>query len=125
MENAGALDGREILVSGWVEHCERLFCELYASRRESRGRSWPVYYLSIGSSAWLDAFVRRNGPGRVTLRARFDARCVTDPRSGIIAACADRVSSLRPIALVAARGCRHFSQAGYSRAIQGRVRCAR
>lgn len=99
MENAGTLDGREIVVSGWIEECHRLSCTLYASRREAR-KDWPDYWLSIGSSGWFDSFAARNAPTRVTLRARFDARCVTDPASGIIALCADRVNSLAPIALV-------------------------
>jgi hypothetical protein len=99
MENAEALDGQEILVSGWVEECRRLSCTLYASRREAR-RTLPRYWLSIGRSAWFDAFARRHGPGRITLRARFDADCVTDPRSDVVALCADRVNSLSPLAVV-------------------------
>jgi hypothetical protein len=98
MESAEAFDGQEVLVSGWVEECQPLSCILYASRREGR-RDWPRYWLSIGSSTWFDAFARRNAPGPVTLRARFSARCVTDPRSGVIALCADRVNSLDPLAI--------------------------
>ena len=99
MENAEALDGREISVSGWVQECHSLSCSLYASRREAR-RQEPRYWLSIGSSPWFDAFARRNAPARVTLRARFDARCVSDPADGVIALCADRVRSLDPLAIV-------------------------
>jgi hypothetical protein len=98
MENAQAVDGKEILLSGWIEHCRPLACILYASRREARRKS-SRYWLSIGRSAWFDAFARRHGPGKITLRARFDARCVTDPRSGIIAVCTDRVNSLSPVAI--------------------------
>ena len=99
VENNQALHGQEIVVSGWLETCDRLSCPLYASRREAR-RNWPDYWLSIGSTAWFDAFAQQNGPGRVTLRARFDAGCVTDPAERVIAACADRARSLDPIALV-------------------------
>ena len=99
MEHAEALDGQEIIVSGWVEECLGLSCGLWASRAESR-RHLPRYWLSIGSSAWFDAFARRTTPGWVTLRARFDARCVTDPKTGVFVLCADRVRSLDPIAIV-------------------------
>jgi hypothetical protein len=99
MENAEAYDGREIIVAGWVEECRRLDCTLYASLNEAQKDS-PRYWLSIGRSRWFDAFVRRNGPIHVTMHARFDARCVTDPAEGIIAICAYRVNSLQPIALV-------------------------
>lgn len=99
MERAEALDGREIVVSGWVEECRRLSCPLFQSRREAR-REWPRYWLSVGSSPWFESFARRNVPGRMTLRARLDARCVTDPRTEVIALCSDRAGSLHPLAIV-------------------------
>ena len=100
MENAERYDGRIVTVSGWVETCERLSCSLFQSRREALQRRSPLYHLSIGSSPWFDAFARRSAPTRVTLRARFSARCVTDPRDDVIAICADRVRSLDPIGIV-------------------------
>lgn len=99
MENADALDGHEITVAGWIEYCHRLSCPLFASRREVR-RDRSDYWISIGRSAWFDAFAARNAPARVTLRARFDARCVVDPAEGVIAVCADRTDSLAPLAVV-------------------------
>ena len=99
MESAEALDGREITVSGWVEECRRLSCPLFQSRREAR-RTWPRYWLSVGGSPWFDSFASRNAPGRVTLRARLDARCVTDPRTEVFALCGDRAGSLHPLAIV-------------------------
>jgi hypothetical protein len=99
MERAEAYDGREIVVTGWIDRCERLSCALYASREEAKKES-PRYWLSIGASAWFDAFARRRAPGRITLRARLDDRCVTDPADDIIAICADRVNSLNPLAVV-------------------------
>lgn len=99
MENAEALDGREIVVSGWMEECMGLSCELWASRAESR-RHPPRYFLSIGSSTWFDALAQRSTPRQVTLRARFSAHCVTDPRADVIAACTDRPRSLDPLVIV-------------------------
>lgn len=99
VENAQALDGREIVVSGWIETCQRLSCPLYGSSEEV-GKDWPIYYLSIGPSRWFESFARRHAPTRVTLRARVDARCITDPATGAIAACADRANSLEPLGLV-------------------------
>ncbi|MGD9713054.1 MAG: hypothetical protein AB7V46_13425 [Thermomicrobiales bacterium] len=99
MENNERLDGREIVVSGWVEECRPLSCPLYASRREAH-RNGPRYWLSIGSSSGFDAFARDHAPGRVTLRARFRADCVNDPSGEAIAVCADRVNSLSPVAIV-------------------------
>lgn len=99
MEKTEALDGQEIVVTGWVRECRRFSCILYQSRRGSR-RDDRRYWLSIGASAWFDAFARRNLPGRVTLRARFDASCVIDPRDDVIALCTDRASSLGPLAIV-------------------------
>jgi hypothetical protein len=99
IENAQALDGREITVAGWIQACRHLSCSLHASAEEA-GRERPVYFLSIGRSGWFDAFARRNAPARIALRARVDARCITDPASGIIAACTDRPASLDPRGLV-------------------------
>ena len=98
VENARALDGQEIVVSGWIEQCQRLFCSLYDSSEEV-GKEWP-YFLSIGPSRWFDAFAERHAPTRVTLRARLNNRCISDPGRGNIAVCADRANSLEPLSLV-------------------------
>ena len=99
MENIELYDGREIVVTGWIDHCERLSCSLFASKAEVK-KEWPRYRLSIGTKAWFDEFASDRAPARITLRARFDARCVTDPRDNEIAICADRVNSLNPIAII-------------------------
>jgi len=67
MENARALDGQEIVVSGWLQQCQRLSCGIYASAKEAE-KDWP-YYLSIGSSRWFDTFAQRAAPTRIVLRA--------------------------------------------------------
>jgi len=98
VQNAHVLDGRVIVVSGWLEQCQPLSCGLYASAAEVRKDS--PYYLSIGSSRWFDAFARRAGPTNVVLRVRVHDRCISDPSIQVIAACADRAGSLEPLALV-------------------------
>ena len=97
VENARALDGQEILVTGWIDYCHRLSCPLFDSAEEV-GKDWP-YFLSIGRSSWFDSFARRHAPTRVTFRSRVDARCISDPATGVIAACADRANSLEPLGL--------------------------
>ena len=97
VENARALDGQEVVVTGWIEDCERLSCPLYASSEEV-GKDSP-YLLSIGPSRWFDDFARRNAPMRVNLRARVHARCITNPATGNIAVCADRSGTLEPLGL--------------------------
>lgn len=98
IENAEALDGQEITVTGWIEYCHRRSCPLFDSKPEARDDR-SEYWISIGASRWFDTFAARKAPGPVTLRAKFDASCVSDPASGIIAACADRADSLKPRAL--------------------------
>jgi hypothetical protein len=95
--NARALDGHVILVSGWIEECQRLYCSLYDSADEV-GKERP-YFLSIGPSRWFDSYVHQNAPVRVTLRARLNDRCISDPATDTIAACADRANSLEPLSL--------------------------
>jgi hypothetical protein len=95
VENAQALDGQEILVTGWIEYCHRLSCPLFHSAAEVEN-DWS-YYLSIGGSRWFDAFARRHAPTRVTLRARLNDQCITNPATQIIAVCADRSNTLEPI----------------------------
>ena len=102
IENAEALDGREILVSGWIEECNRLSCPLYGSADEV-GKDWP-YVLSIGASRWFDSFARRRAPTQVTLRARVRDRCISDPAAEAIALCADRSDTLEPLSLVRGPG---------------------
>jgi hypothetical protein len=92
VENAEALDGREILVTGWVEECWRLGCALWDSRNEMK-KDWP-YYLPIGASRWFDRFAEDNAPTRVTLRARFHNRCIANPVTQVIGVCADRSDTL-------------------------------
>ena len=90
--NAEALDGQEILVTGWIEECWRLSCPLWHSADEV-GKDWP-FYLSIGSSKWFDRFAQDNAPMRVTLRARFHDKCIVNPVTQIIGVCADRSETL-------------------------------
>jgi hypothetical protein len=98
VQNARVLDGREVVVSGWLEQCQPLSCGLYASAAEVR-KDFP-YYLSIGPSRWFDAFARRAGAANVVLRARVHDRCISEPSTQVVAACADRAGSLEPLALV-------------------------
>ena len=95
VQNAPGLDGREILVTGWIEYCWRLSCPLF----ESAADVWKDdgYFLSIGSSRGFDAFAAPQAPARVTFRARVHDRCISDPATGTIAACADRAGTLEPI----------------------------
>jgi hypothetical protein len=98
VENAQTLDGEVVVVSGWIERCHRISCGIFESADEV-DRDFP-YYLSIGSSRWFDAFAQRAGPTHVVLRARLRSRCISDPATRIIAACADRPGTLEPIALI-------------------------
>jgi hypothetical protein len=98
VENAHALDGQEILIEGWMSKCWQLSCSLYASADEVK-KGWP-YALSIGASSRFDPLLRKRTPGRVTIRARFNNRCVTNPVSRTIAVCADRPNTLEPLAIV-------------------------
>ena len=97
VENARALDGQKIVVTGWIEYCHRRSCPLFGSP-EDVGAEWP-YVLAIGRSSWFDAFARHNAPVRVTLLAKVNDLCITDPATRIIAACADRSNTLEPIRL--------------------------
>jgi hypothetical protein len=99
VENAGVLDGRDIVVSGWLQACQHLSCSLYDSAEEA-GKDSPSYFLSIGRSPWFDSFARRSAPTRITLRARVDASCISDPATGVFALCTDRPNSLEPLGLV-------------------------
>ncbi len=95
VQNASALDGQEILVTGWIEYCWRLSCPLFGSAADVTNDNG--YFLSIGSSRGFDQFAARQAPGRVTFRARVYDRCISDPARDIIALCADRASTLKPI----------------------------
>jgi len=99
VQNADALDGRQVVVTGWLDECRQLSCPLYAAP-EDVGKRWPIYTLSIGSSRWFDAFARRNAPTLVTLRARVHDHCISDPAADVIAVCADRPNTLEPLGLV-------------------------
>ena len=98
VENAGALDGKEVLVSGWMANCHPLSCGLFQSRRET-GRSFP-YYLSIGPSDWFDAFANHGPARQVVLRVRVNAKCISNPGTGEIAVCADRPTTLEPLGTI-------------------------
>jgi hypothetical protein len=98
VENAEELNGQEILVTGWVEECGRFGCPLWDSPSEV-GKEWP-YRLSIAASKWFDRYAEQNAPMRVTLRARFHYRCISDPVSQTIGVCTDRGSNLEPLSRV-------------------------
>jgi hypothetical protein len=98
VENARALDGREVVVSGWMEQCQRLSCGIFASAAEV-DKDFP-YYLSIGPSRWFDPLAQRAAPGPIVMRARVHDRCISDPATQIIAACSDRNGTLEPLSLI-------------------------
>ena len=98
IENARVFDGEEVIVSGWLEECQHLSCGIFASAKEV-DKDFP-YYLSIGPSPWFDSLAQRAAPGPIVLRARLHDRCVSNPATQIIVACADRPSTLEPLALV-------------------------
>ena len=98
VDNARALDGREVVVTGWLQQCERLSCGIFGSAEEV-GKLVP-YYLSIGRSEWFDAFAQRVAPGQIVLRVRVNDHCISDPANETIAVCADRPRTLEPLALV-------------------------
>ena len=99
VQNAEALDGREVIVTGWIDECRQLSCPLYAGP-EDVGKGWPIFFLSIGSSRWFDTFARRNGPTLITLRARVHDHCISDPVADVVAVCADRPNTLEPLSLM-------------------------
>ena len=99
VEQAEALDGREITVSGWIHECRPRGCALYGSRKDVDNDS--SFFLSIGPSAWFDEWAEEYGSRRITFRARLDAFCIIDdPRPDIIRVCADRAPTLQPIRVV-------------------------
>lgn len=98
VENAEVLDGKEVVVSGWLEKCQHLSCGIFDSANEV-DKDFS-YYLSIGPSPWFDSFAQRAAPGPIVLRARIHDRCISNPATQIIAVCADRPSTLVPLALV-------------------------
>jgi hypothetical protein len=95
---AQSLNGREIIVEGWLEQCQRLSCPLFATPEDVR--SDDPYFLSIGSAPWFDIEMREAMPTWIVLRARFHDICVIDPASRIYAACSDRPETLEPLALI-------------------------
>jgi hypothetical protein len=98
VESAHALDGKEVVVTGWLEQCQRLSCGIFASAEEVE-KDFP-YYLSIGRSSWFDAFAQQSAPRRITFRARLRDTCISNPATQSIAGCADRAGTLEPLALV-------------------------
>lgn len=98
VENARTLDGQEVTVAGWLESCQPLSCGIFGSAEEVDS-DFP-YYLGIGRSAWFDSVARKHAPGQIVLRARFRDACISDPSTGIIAACADRSGTLEPLAVI-------------------------
>lgn len=98
VENARTLNGQEIKVAGWLESCQPLSCGIFGSAEEVDS-DFP-YYLGIGRSAWFDSVARQHAPGQIVLRARVRDVCISDPATGIIAACADRSGTLEPLALI-------------------------
>ena len=98
IDEAQSLDGREIIVEGWLDQCQRLSCPLFASSEDTR--SDDPYFLSIGSAPWFDIEMRVATPTWIVLRARFHDLCVNDPASGNYAVCSDRPETLEPLALI-------------------------
>ena len=98
VQEARTLDGQEVVVTGWLQECRRLSCPLYASAEEAE-KEQPSF-LSIGPSVWFDPLSLHLARTRITLRARFNSRCVSDPASGVIAVCTDRPASLEPIRMI-------------------------
>lgn len=94
------LDGRTIVVRGWLSPCQRLSCRLMA---RTQGTTSP--YLSIGGSLAFDARIAGRTGQRITIRARLDARCMHARLDAVrenddVVICTDRASELRDPTLV-------------------------
>ncbi len=99
VDNAHKLNSRTVTVRGWIQYCHRLSCPLFQSAEEV-GKEWPRYFLSIGSSSWFDSAVQPRVPGLLTLRVRVNDDCISNPRTGVIAVCADRSNSLEVLSVI-------------------------
>lgn len=98
VENAHDLDGRVIVLSGWLQHSQPLSCGIFASAEEVE-KDFP-YYLSIASSRRFDRSAEGAAPRPIVLRARLWNRCISNPATELIAACGDRAGTLQPLNLV-------------------------
>jgi hypothetical protein len=111
-QHAAKLDGRTILVRGWLPRCGGLDCTLYSSKTaadrfwENRGHN---RILSIGAAPEFDRVIRSQVPAEIVLRARVNADClrkneIRNPDGTIdIILCADRTDDLIPLQIISVR----------------------
>ena len=90
VEQRASLDGERINVIGLLETCQPLSC----------GLSEGEYWLSLGSSPDFDERASRFEGKEVVIAATFHDTCVSDPASGMIAACSDRPDTLSEPTLI-------------------------
>jgi hypothetical protein len=83
------LIGRRIVIRGVLSQCHRRSCVLRGEDASGRER-----FLSIGASDAFDSVARRYAGRTVEIVARLTDVCLASPDPDIIAACADRASTL-------------------------------
>jgi hypothetical protein len=89
------LNGRQVIVRGWLDRCRTLSCGLFASRKAAVIHRYGDDMLSIGWSKAFDRELLNRGPVEILLRARVNDTCM---RPEII--CLDRADELQPIKIL-------------------------
>ena len=85
VDGSAELKGQRINVVGTLSDCQPLSCGLRAA---------GGYWLSIGSSDEFDIAAERFRGQEVVVAATFTGKCVTKPKSELIAVCGDRSETL-------------------------------
>jgi hypothetical protein len=107
--SAQELNGKKVVVRGWLPHCHRLSCPLFSSQADAEaaeksvaGKSW----ISIGSTRSFNRAVWKKTPAEIVLVGRVNADCIQPPppriegEQQVIVLCADRTPDLVPIKIL-------------------------
>ena len=90
-----ALNGKTIMVRGWLDRCVDLSCALFPTRAAAMAKSWERPLLSVGASPLIDNHLDQLRHAEIILEARFDNRCLENKHI-----CLDRAPTLDPVRVV-------------------------
>ena len=98
--NLHALDGKTVVVHGWLDRCEKLSCGLFPSLAAARACDYGGVMLSVAASPVVDGRAAELALREVQIEGVLSDRCRAPTADGTITVCSDRAPDFTPTRLV-------------------------
>lgn len=94
-----ALNGKKVVVHGWLDRCERLSCALFPTLAAARQRDYSGPRLSLAGTHVVDDRAAELAHREIVIEGVISDRC-HQAANGEIVVCTDRAPDLTPIRIL-------------------------